>query len=70
MGHKKNDKLFLNKNQFVMIIFSCYSRRRRRGGCRSSGYTGLDAVENEMGKAFCHVQMQGFALIYTYAQST
>lgn len=49
MGHKTDDKLFINKNH-LMIDFFPDSRRRGRDGYRSSGYTGLDA--NEMGKAF------------------
>lgn len=51
MGHKTDDKLFINKNH-LMIDFFPDSRRRGRDGCRSSRYTGLDANENKMGKAF------------------
>lgn len=65
MGHKTDDKLFINKNH-LMIDFFPDSRRRGRDGCRSSRYTGLDANENKMGKASCNVQMQ-FAVIYMYA---
>lgn len=59
-----DDHYFIKEDDWIIeLCHCCYSRRRGRYGFRSNGYTGLDANENEMGKAICHVQMQEFALI-------